>query len=123
MHILVAAFLLPLKGFIICMSSNLGGSWELLLNNTGIVAMHMTLTHKNTVIIFDQTRTGRSGYHLHNTKNVHTTTTMAIPLCFGLIPLSMILTPTPFAPSIFDLIHGAPQVRNYISTATSYLLS
>lgn len=38
------------------------GRWELLLNNTGVVAMHMVLTHLNTVLIFDQTGAGRSGY-------------------------------------------------------------
>ncbi|XP_058096276.1 aldehyde oxidase GLOX-like [Magnolia sinica] len=42
------------------------GTWELLLNSTGVVAMHMALTHANTVIMFDQTRAGRSGYRLSN---------------------------------------------------------
>lgn len=40
------------------------GRWKLLLNNTGVVAMHMALTHHNTVVIFDQTSAGPSGYHL-----------------------------------------------------------
>ncbi|XP_008793761.1 aldehyde oxidase GLOX-like [Phoenix dactylifera] len=41
-----------------------GGKWELLLNNSGVVAMHMTLTHRNTVIMFDQTSAGPSQYRL-----------------------------------------------------------
>ncbi|XP_077250578.1 aldehyde oxidase GLOX-like isoform X2 [Tasmannia lanceolata] len=41
-----------------------GGNWELLLKNSGVVAMHMALTHHNTVLIFDQTEAGRSGYPL-----------------------------------------------------------
>ncbi|KAF8378197.1 hypothetical protein HHK36_029534 [Tetracentron sinense] len=40
------------------------GEWQILLNNTGVVAMHMALTHHNTVLIFDQTGSGRSGYQL-----------------------------------------------------------
>ncbi|XP_010251352.1 PREDICTED: aldehyde oxidase GLOX-like [Nelumbo nucifera] len=40
------------------------GRWQTLLNNTGVVAMHTALTHRNTVMIFDQTRAGRSGYPL-----------------------------------------------------------
>ncbi|KAK9119892.1 hypothetical protein Scep_017985 [Stephania cephalantha] len=38
------------------------GRWQLLLNNTGVVAMHMALTHRNTVVMFDQTEAGHSGY-------------------------------------------------------------
>nr|XP_010904553.1 aldehyde oxidase GLOX-like [Elaeis guineensis] len=41
-----------------------GGKWELLLNNSGVVAMHMTLTHRNTVLMFDQTSAGPSQYRL-----------------------------------------------------------
>lgn len=40
------------------------GQWELLLDNVGVVAMHMALTHRNTVVIFDQTEAGESGYRL-----------------------------------------------------------
>ncbi|XP_074266748.1 aldehyde oxidase GLOX-like [Silene latifolia] len=36
------------------------------MRNVGVVAMHMALTHKNTVLIFDQTGTGPSGYRLNN---------------------------------------------------------
>ncbi|KAG1370047.1 aldehyde oxidase GLOX-like [Cocos nucifera] len=42
-----------------------GGKWELLLNNSGVVAMHMTLTHRNTALMFDQTSAGPSQYRLH----------------------------------------------------------
>ncbi|CAK9140774.1 unnamed protein product [Ilex paraguariensis] len=45
------------------------GKWQLLLNNTGVVAMHIALTHHNTVIMFDQTGTGRSGYRLSHRNN------------------------------------------------------
>ncbi|MCL7051628.1 hypothetical protein MKW94_028621 [Papaver nudicaule] len=44
------------------------GQWKLLLNSTGVVAMHMTLTHRNTVLMLDQTETGRSGYLLRGRK-------------------------------------------------------
>ncbi|KAL0335800.1 UNVERIFIED_CONTAM: Aldehyde oxidase GLOX1 [Sesamum radiatum] len=40
------------------------GEWQLLLKNTGVVAMHMAITHRNTVVMFDQTGSGRSGYRL-----------------------------------------------------------
>ncbi|PWA74010.1 Copine [Artemisia annua] len=40
-------------------------SWKLLLNNTGVVAMHMAVTHENNVLIFDQTGAGPSQYRLH----------------------------------------------------------
>ncbi|KAL1068652.1 hypothetical protein V6Z11_D12G211400 [Gossypium hirsutum] len=43
--------------------------WQLLRNNTGVVAMHMALTHENTVIIFDQTEAGPSQYRLHERYN------------------------------------------------------
>ncbi|KAH0450401.1 hypothetical protein IEQ34_021093 [Dendrobium chrysotoxum] len=45
--------------------NGLSGTWEVLLNNSGVVAMHMALTHLNTVIFFDQTSSGRTGYLLH----------------------------------------------------------
>lgn len=48
-----------------------GGRWELLLNNSGVVAMHMTLTHHNTVVIFDQTRSGPSGYRLRSRRTCY----------------------------------------------------
>ncbi|XP_057548849.1 aldehyde oxidase GLOX-like [Amaranthus tricolor] len=40
------------------------GEWELIRENVGVVAMHMALTHKNTVLIFDQTGSGPSAYLL-----------------------------------------------------------
>lgn len=36
------------------------GRWELLLQNAGVSAMHMTLTHTNKLLIFDQTLAGPS---------------------------------------------------------------
>ncbi|KAJ7945787.1 Glyoxal oxidase-related protein [Quillaja saponaria] len=45
------------------------GQWQLLLNNTGVVAMHMAVTRHNTVIIFDQTEAGQSGYQLRTRYN------------------------------------------------------
>lgn len=45
------------------------GQWQLLLSNTGVVAMHMALTHHNTVVMFDQTESGRSGYRLRQRYN------------------------------------------------------
>ncbi|KAG6408862.1 hypothetical protein SASPL_131887 [Salvia splendens] len=42
------------------------GQWKLLRNNTGVVAMHMALTHLNTVLMFDQTSSGPSNYHLRH---------------------------------------------------------
>lgn len=45
------------------------GTWQLLLNNTGVVAMHMALTHYNTVIMFDQIESGQSGYRLSHRHN------------------------------------------------------
>ncbi|GAV83962.1 Glyoxal_oxid_N domain-containing protein/DUF1929 domain-containing protein [Cephalotus follicularis] len=44
------------------------GKWKLLLNNTGVVAMHMALTHRNTVVMFDQTG-GQIGYRLRRSYN------------------------------------------------------
>lgn len=47
-----------------CLSSSvesaLEGSWELLVENGGVSAMHMTLTPANTVIMFDRTDYGPS---------------------------------------------------------------
>lgn len=40
------------------------GRWRLLMNSTGVVPMHMALTHLNTVIMFDQTGFGPSRYRL-----------------------------------------------------------
>ncbi|PON72342.1 Glyoxal oxidase, N-terminal [Parasponia andersonii] len=42
------------------------GRWDLLLDNVGVVAMHMALTHHGTVIIFDQTEAGPSRYQLRH---------------------------------------------------------
>ncbi|OVA17632.1 Glyoxal oxidase [Macleaya cordata] len=44
------------------------GQWKILLKSTGVVGMHMALTHHNTVLMFDQTESGRSGYLLHGRK-------------------------------------------------------
>ena len=60
----------------VCFSSAVSGSlggkkgqWQLLMNNTGVVGMHMALTHHGTVILFDQTGSGRSGYGLRRRYN------------------------------------------------------
>ncbi|KAG5031975.1 hypothetical protein JHK82_015571 [Glycine max] len=45
------------------------GQWQLLLNNTGVVGMHVALTYKDTVIMFDQTGAGQSGYRLRRRFN------------------------------------------------------
>lgn len=45
------------------------GQWQLLLNSSGVVGMHMALTNKNTVIMFDQTGAGQSGYQLRKRFN------------------------------------------------------
>ncbi|KAK2974663.1 hypothetical protein RJ640_030271 [Escallonia rubra] len=45
------------------------GRWRLLRNSTGVVAMHMALTHRNTVIMFDQTGSGPSQYLLRRRYN------------------------------------------------------
>ncbi|KAG9446365.1 hypothetical protein H6P81_012493 [Aristolochia fimbriata] len=47
------------------------GKWDLLLNNSGVVAMHMALTHLDTVVIYDQTQAGRSGYRLRPSCAAH----------------------------------------------------
>eukprot|EP00250_Pteridium_aquilinum_P016804 c23299_g1_i1 orf=344-2011(+) len=43
-----------------------GGSWKVLVQNGGVSAMHMTLTHLNTVIMFDRTDYGPSQLKLPN---------------------------------------------------------
>ncbi|XP_028781816.1 aldehyde oxidase GLOX-like [Neltuma alba] len=45
-------------------SRNRGGQWQLLLKSTGVVGMHMALTQRNTVVMFDQTGAGPSDYRL-----------------------------------------------------------
>ncbi|XP_060206461.1 aldehyde oxidase GLOX-like [Lycium barbarum] len=45
------------------------GTWKLLLNNTGVVGVHMVLTHWNTVILFDRSGSGQSGYQLRHRFN------------------------------------------------------
>ena len=45
------------------------GQWQLLLNSAGVVSMHMALTNQNTVIMFDQTGAGQSGYQLRKRFN------------------------------------------------------
>ncbi|PSR89481.1 Aldehyde oxidase [Actinidia chinensis var. chinensis] len=63
------------------------GQWQLLLNNIGVVAMHMALTHRNTVIIYDQTGSGRSGYRLrqrfNGTKCTHYREDLADSSCYA----------------------------------------
>ncbi|KAL7619262.1 aldehyde oxidase GLOX [Lactuca sativa] len=49
-------------------SSQHGWNWNLLMNNTGVVAMHMAVTHHNKVVIFDQTNAGPSQYRLRKCK-------------------------------------------------------
>lgn len=44
------------------------GTWKLLIQNSGVSAMHMTLTSRNTVIIFDRTDYGPSQLKLPNGK-------------------------------------------------------
>ncbi|KAK9743452.1 hypothetical protein RND81_03G240300 [Saponaria officinalis] len=41
-----------------------GGSWQLLLNNVGISAMHMQLLHNDRVVMFDRTDFGASNLSL-----------------------------------------------------------
>ncbi|KAK7411068.1 hypothetical protein VNO78_02437 [Psophocarpus tetragonolobus] len=45
------------------------GQWQLLLNSTGVVGMHVALTYRNTVIMFDQTGAGPSSYQLRRRFN------------------------------------------------------
>eukprot|EP00250_Pteridium_aquilinum_P006312 c16256_g1_i1 orf=222-1850(-) len=42
------------------------GNWHLLVKNAGVSAMHMALTHKDTVIMFDRTDYGPSQLRLPN---------------------------------------------------------
>ncbi|KAI3512856.1 hypothetical protein L1887_20177 [Cichorium endivia] len=49
-------------------SSQRQWNWNLLLNNTGVVAMHMAVTHHNKVVIFDQTDAGPSQYRFRKCK-------------------------------------------------------
>nr|CAD1834450.1 unnamed protein product [Ananas comosus var. bracteatus] len=70
-----------------------GGKWELLLNNSGVVAMHMALTHRNTVLIFDQTSAGPSATAYTAIVAVTDRSRRA-----GHTLLSTILHPTPSAP-------------------------
>ena len=42
------------------------GSWELVVKNGGVSAMHMTTTYKNTVVMFDRTDFGPSQLRLPN---------------------------------------------------------
>ncbi|KAG9134452.1 hypothetical protein Leryth_019701 [Lithospermum erythrorhizon] len=63
------------------------GKWKLLLNNTGVVAMHMVLTRHDTVVLFDSTGIpGRSGYRLKHRRNetrCHSTSHSVDPSCFA----------------------------------------
>ncbi|KAG0485846.1 hypothetical protein HPP92_009925 [Vanilla planifolia] len=63
---IVLALLLTLRSAVkqIVAVDGMSGTWELLLNSTGVVAMHVALTHLNTVVLYDQTSSGRSAYHL-----------------------------------------------------------
>nr|CAD1834443.1 unnamed protein product [Ananas comosus var. bracteatus] len=70
-----------------------GGNWELLLNNSGVVAMHMALTHRNTVLIFDQTSAGPPATACTAVVAVTDRSRRA-----GHTLLSTILHPTPSAP-------------------------
>lgn len=53
-----------------------GDSWELVIANAGVSAMHMALTHTNRVIMFDRTDYGPSqiklpgGYCRRNNKDL-----------------------------------------------------
>ncbi|TQD82702.1 hypothetical protein C1H46_031737 [Malus baccata] len=62
-------FILHCIGFSGTVAGSQKGQWQLLLNSTGVVAMHMALTHHNTVIMFDQTEAGPSGYRLRRRQN------------------------------------------------------
>ncbi|KAJ8421229.1 hypothetical protein Cgig2_034078 [Carnegiea gigantea] len=54
------------------------GEWQLLRNSTGVVAMHMALTYQDTVLMFDQTGFGPSGYRL--SKRLHGTRCLGNPV-------------------------------------------
>ncbi|XP_057731291.1 aldehyde oxidase GLOX isoform X3 [Arachis stenosperma] len=70
-------------------SSSIGtkGQWQLLLHNSGVVSMHMALTNRNTVIMFDQTGAGQSGYKLRKRYNGTRCTTshndLVDPTCYA----------------------------------------
>lgn len=49
--------------------ANSTGQWTLLLDNTGVVATHMALTHYNTVVMFDQAGPDRSRLQLRRRFN------------------------------------------------------
>lgn len=57
------SLLLYLAGFS-SLAEGQNDKWQLLLNSTGVVAVHMTLTHHNTVIMYDQMGNGPSSYPL-----------------------------------------------------------
>ncbi|KAI3773583.1 hypothetical protein L1987_48113 [Smallanthus sonchifolius] len=61
---------LLLFGRVVCRRTTISSQWKwkILLNNTGVVAMHMAVTHQNNVVIFDQTGAGPSQYRLHKCK-------------------------------------------------------
>ncbi|KHN07971.1 E3 ubiquitin-protein ligase RGLG2 [Glycine soja] len=60
---------LNINGVNVRSSEGRKGQWQLLLNNTGVVGMHVALTYKDTVIMFDQTGAGQSGYRLRRRFN------------------------------------------------------
>ncbi|KAG8388525.1 hypothetical protein BUALT_Bualt02G0134600 [Buddleja alternifolia] len=70
-NLLFIAYLLSHYAYICNASERVGrkGNWEILLNNTGVVASHMVLTHKNTVIMSDQAGLSQSSYHLRRRYN------------------------------------------------------
>ncbi|KAM3319201.1 WSC domain-containing protein ARB-like [Capsicum chacoense] len=63
------------------------GTWNLLLNDTGVVGVHMALTRWNTVILFDRSGSVRSGYQLRHrfngTRCKGTRDDMSDPACFA----------------------------------------
>lgn len=50
-------------------SSSPPGQWKVILNNTGVVAMHMALTHYNTVLIFDRSGSSPTNFRLRHRFN------------------------------------------------------
>ncbi|KAJ8553955.1 hypothetical protein K7X08_024633 [Anisodus acutangulus] len=73
-YIITAAFLLHClfscrARTVLPHSAERKGTWKLLLNNTGVVGVHMVLTHWNTVILFDRSGSGPSGYQLRHRFN------------------------------------------------------
>ncbi|XP_059638909.1 aldehyde oxidase GLOX-like [Cornus florida] len=65
----VTTLYLLAQSFGFCAAGNQRGKWQVLLNSTGVVAMHMTLTHHNTVILFDKTGSGPSNYRIPRRNN------------------------------------------------------